>query len=64
MWCGCEVSGVILLHDLKRLIRLDRSKDMPAHVSTCKCINLSCVEVVTLIRCVCFCVSSQKLVID
>jgi hypothetical protein len=33
--CGCEVTGMILLSDLKGAMRLDRSKDMSMHVSTC-----------------------------
>jgi hypothetical protein len=42
---------MILLRDLKGAMRLDRSKDMSVHVSTCiKRINASCVETVALIR--------------
>jgi hypothetical protein len=37
---GCEVAGTILLHDLKAAMRLARSKDMSAHVSTCTDYNL------------------------
>jgi len=51
-------------------MRFDRSKDMSAHVSRFnlhqlgfKLINASCVEVVALIRRLCFYVSSQKWVI-
>jgi hypothetical protein len=34
-WCGREVPGMILLRDLKGAMRLDHSKDMSVHVSTC-----------------------------
>jgi hypothetical protein len=34
-WCGYEVAGMILLHDLKGAMSLDCSKDMSVHVSTC-----------------------------
>jgi hypothetical protein len=33
--CAYDVPGMILLHDLKGTMRLDRSKDMSVHVSTC-----------------------------
>jgi hypothetical protein len=33
--CDCEVAGMVLMRDLKRDIRLRRSKDMSVHVSTC-----------------------------
>jgi len=33
--CGYEVPGMILLLDSEGVIRLDRSKDMSVHVSTC-----------------------------
>jgi len=33
--CGYEVSGMILLRDLKRIVQLDRSKGMSVHVSPC-----------------------------
>jgi hypothetical protein len=33
--CGYEVPRMILMHDLKGAMRLDRSKDMSVHVSTC-----------------------------
>jgi hypothetical protein len=32
---GYEVLGIILLRDLKGPMRLDRSKEMCVHVSTC-----------------------------
>jgi hypothetical protein len=35
-WCGYEVTGVILLHDLKGVMQLDRSKDVSLHVSVRK----------------------------
>jgi hypothetical protein len=54
--------GKILLHDLKGAMRLDCSKDMSVHVCACfsfrqlrfQRISASCVEVVALIRPVCF----------
>jgi len=54
-WCGCEVPGMILLHNLKGAMRLDRSKDMSVHVFNLRPlwfhrINSSCLEVVALIR--------------
>jgi len=33
--CGSEVPGMILVSDLKGIVRLDRSKDKFVHVSTC-----------------------------
>jgi len=54
IFCGYEVTGMILLRDLKGTMRLDRSKDMSVHVSA------SCMEVVALVRRVCFYVSSQN----
>jgi hypothetical protein len=35
MRCGCEVPGMILLLYLKGAKRLESSKDMSVHVSTC-----------------------------
>jgi len=35
IWCGYEVPGTILLHNLKGAMQLDRTKDMSLHVSTC-----------------------------
>jgi hypothetical protein len=32
---GCEVPGMILLHDLKGVMQLDHSNVMSVHVSTC-----------------------------
>jgi len=57
---------MILLRHLKEAIRLDRSKDMSTHVSNShqlrfQSINDNCVEVVALIRRVCFYVSFQKM---
>jgi hypothetical protein len=52
--CDFEVPGVILLRELKKAMRLDRSKDMSVHVSICT----SCLEVVALVRRVCFYVSA------
>jgi hypothetical protein len=34
-WCGCEVPGMILLHDLKGDVRRYHSKDIPAPASAC-----------------------------
>jgi hypothetical protein len=33
--CGYEVSGIVLLLDLKGAVRLGRNKDMSVHVLTC-----------------------------
>jgi hypothetical protein len=33
--CGYEVYGMILLRDLKKAMRLERSKHISVHVSTC-----------------------------
>jgi hypothetical protein len=33
--CGCKVPGIILLRDLNGARRLDHSKDIFVHVSTC-----------------------------
>jgi len=33
-WCGYEVPGMVLLHDLKGAMQLDCSKDVFVHVST------------------------------
>jgi hypothetical protein len=63
-WCGCEVYRIILLRDLKGAMRLDRSKDMSVHVSTCTSYDSNTLTpVVVLIRRVCFYVSSEKRVI-
>jgi hypothetical protein len=35
IWCGYEVSGIILSHRLKGAMRLNHSKYMSVHVSTC-----------------------------
>jgi hypothetical protein len=58
--CGYEVSGMILLRNLKGAMRLDRSKDISTHQLRFQRIDSSCVEVVALIIRVCFYVSSQK----
>jgi hypothetical protein len=34
-WCGYDVPGTNLLHDLKGAMPLDRSEDTSVHVSTC-----------------------------
>jgi hypothetical protein len=34
-WCGYEVPGMILVHDLKGAMGLVCSKEMSMHVSTC-----------------------------
>jgi len=31
-WCGCDVPGMILLHDLEGAVEFDRSNDMSVHV--------------------------------
>jgi hypothetical protein len=51
--CSYEVPGMILLRDLEEVMRLDRSKDVSVHVSTCtklrfQCINVNYVEGVAL----------------
>jgi len=66
LWYGYEVLGMILLRDLKGAMRLDRSKDMSVRVSTCNSYDFnaltsaSCVDVVALMRRVCFYVSLQN----
>jgi hypothetical protein len=35
VWRGREVPGMILLRDLQGAVRLDRSKNVFVHVSTC-----------------------------
>jgi hypothetical protein len=40
-WCGYEVPGMVSLRDLKGDTRLDRSKDMSVHVSTCTSYDLN-----------------------
>jgi hypothetical protein len=51
---GYEVSGMILLHDLKGAMWLDHSKDICACFNLrqlhFQCLNTSCVEVVALMR--------------
>jgi hypothetical protein len=34
-WCGYEVPRMILLRDLEGAMRINRSKSMSLHVSTC-----------------------------
>jgi hypothetical protein len=62
---GYEVPGMILLRDLKGAMRLDRNKDMSLHVFNLhqlrfQRIEASYVEVVALIRRVCFYVSLKN----
>jgi len=33
-WCGYEISGIILLYNIKGAMQLDHSKDMSVHIST------------------------------
>jgi hypothetical protein len=40
-WCGYDVPAIILFRDLKETVRLDRSKDMSAHVLTCTNYNFN-----------------------
>jgi hypothetical protein len=41
VWCDYEVHGTVLLSDFMGAMRLDRSKDMSMHVSTCTCYDLN-----------------------
>jgi hypothetical protein len=55
IWCGYEVYGVILLHDLKGNMRLNNSRDMYVHLFTLdqlrfQCINTSCKVVMALVK--------------
>jgi hypothetical protein len=40
-WCGYEVPGIILLHNLKGALLLDCSKDISVHVSACTSYDFS-----------------------
>jgi hypothetical protein len=53
-WCGCKVSGMILLHSLKGPVQLDYRIDMSMHVSTCAIYDFN------LLKCVCLYVLLQK----
>jgi hypothetical protein len=41
MWCGYEVPRMTLLHNLKRAMQLDHSKDMYVHVLICTSYNFN-----------------------
>jgi hypothetical protein len=44
--CDYEVPGMILLRNLQGAMRLDRSKDMSVHVSTCTSYDLNALTTV------------------
>jgi hypothetical protein len=57
-WCGYDVPGIILLHDL--IVVKNICPCFNLHQLQLQRINASCVEVVALIRRVCFYDSSRK----
>jgi hypothetical protein len=63
--CGYEVLGISLLRDLKEATQFDPNKDMSVNVSTwidydLNALTHSYIEVVALIKCLCFYVSLRK----
>jgi hypothetical protein len=57
-WCGYEVQGMTLLHDLEGAMQLDHITDMSVHISTGTSYYIN--ALMPFVWKVCVSVSSQK----